>query len=196
MHAGAYNGTIGSQVEPGVRLPLEQQLRACSAARSNPVPVQLLRKYIAYARTFVAPVLSAEAKDVRIPHHLRSKDHMNTHACATSPEACPAQALLVHQLLLPQRNTIYLQLITLQGECTLSMFAPGTKTCGTCLQALQAFYLKARRGGATPVTGLPVNLRLLETLIHLCEARARADLRQVWPSVPGRRACMHRRAEC
>lgn len=57
--------------------------------------------------------------------------------------------------------------------------------CGPCLQALQAFYLKAKREGATPATGLPVNLRLLETLIRLCEARARADLRQVWPSVPG-----------
>ena len=57
--------------------------------------------------------------------------------------------------------------------------------CGPCLQALQTFYLKAKREGVTPVTGLPVNLRLLETLIRLCEARARADLRQVWPFVPG-----------
>lgn len=50
--------------EPGVRLSLMQQLQACAPAASNPVPVQLLRKYIAYAQTYVAPVLSAEAKEV------------------------------------------------------------------------------------------------------------------------------------
>ena len=102
MRAGAHNGKIASQGEPGVRLPLKQQLRACASATSNPVPVPLLRKYIAYAKTFVAPVLSAESKEVRFQHYLRSTYHMSSLACATPPEACPALALSVHQLLLPQ----------------------------------------------------------------------------------------------
>ena len=50
--------------ESGMRLPLEQQLQACASASCNPVPVQLLRKYIAYAQTYITPVLSAEAKEV------------------------------------------------------------------------------------------------------------------------------------
>lgn len=48
-----------------MRLPLEEQLKGCAPATANPVPVQLLRKYIAYAQTHVTPVLSAEAKEVR-----------------------------------------------------------------------------------------------------------------------------------
>ena len=47
------------------------------------------------------------------------------------------------------------------------------------LQALQRFYLKAKREGWTTVAGLATNLHLLETLIRLAEARARADLQQV-----------------
>ena len=47
-----------------------------------------------------------------------------------------------------------------------------------CLQALQSFYLRARREGSQNVAGLGPNLHLLETLIRLSEARARADLRQ------------------
>lgn len=53
-------------------------------------------------------------------------------------------------------------------------------------QALQSFYLKVSRESpsASPVTGLPVNLHLLESLVRLAEARARADLRQVLFAVP------------
>ena len=36
----------------------------CRAEGQNPVPQQLLRKYIAYAQQFVQPVLSGEAKQV------------------------------------------------------------------------------------------------------------------------------------
>ena len=36
----------------------------CRAEGQNPVPQQLLRKYIAYARQYVQPVLSGEAKQV------------------------------------------------------------------------------------------------------------------------------------
>lgn len=97
MHAGAHNGNIVSQGEPGVRLPLEQQLRACASATSDPVPMPLLRKYIAYAKTFVAPVLSAESKEVRFPHYVRLTYHMSGLACAIPPKACPAEALSVHQ---------------------------------------------------------------------------------------------------
>ena len=48
------------------------------------------------------------------------------------------------------------------------------------MQGLLAFYRKVRSGDPSTVTGLPVGLRLLESLIALSEARARADLRQVW----------------
>lgn len=49
-----------------------------------------------------------------------------------------------------------------------------------CVQALQSFYLKVRSEGCTSVTGTSPYLHLLETLIRLAEARARADLRQVY----------------
>ena len=48
------------------------------------------------------------------------------------------------------------------------------------VQALQSFYLRVRSEGCTSVTGTTPNLHLLETLIRLAEARARADLRQVY----------------
>ena len=62
--AGRKHDESACESEPRMRLPLEQQLRGCASATSNPVPFQLLRKYIAYAQTFVTPVLSAEAKEV------------------------------------------------------------------------------------------------------------------------------------
>ena len=49
-----------------------------------------------------------------------------------------------------------------------------------CVQTLQSFYMKLRSEGCTSVTGTTPNLHLLETLIRLAEARARADLRQVY----------------
>ncbi|CAL5221646.1 g3873 [Coccomyxa viridis] len=109
MHTdtGGRHEESASESEPGARLPLEQQLQACASATANPVPVQLLRKYIAYAQTYVTPVPSAEAKE-----------------------------------------------------------------------ALQSFYLRARREGSRTVAGLDPDLRVLETLIRIAEARARADLRQ------------------
>ena len=47
------------------------------------------------------------------------------------------------------------------------------------MQGLLAFYRKVRSGEPSTVTGLPVGLRLLKSLIALSQARARADLRQV-----------------
>ena len=47
------------------------------------------------------------------------------------------------------------------------------------MQGLLAFYRKVRGGDPSTLTGLPVGLRLLESLIALSQARARADLRQV-----------------
>lgn len=38
-------------------------MSGADAASSQPLPVQLLRKYIAYARAHVSPVLSEEAKE-------------------------------------------------------------------------------------------------------------------------------------
>ncbi|CAL8468614.1 g8154 [Coccomyxa elongata] len=48
----------------GGRAPLEEQLLVYTAADEDPVPPQLLRKYIAYARAHVHPVLSNDAKQV------------------------------------------------------------------------------------------------------------------------------------
>ena len=47
-----------------------------------------------------------------------------------------------------------------------------------CMQVLRAFYLdlRAKSAGA----GAPITTRQLEALVRLAEARARADLRQVW----------------
>ncbi|EIE22418.1 MCM-domain-containing protein [Coccomyxa subellipsoidea C-169] len=48
----------------GERVSLEEQLLVYTAADADPVPQQLLRKYIAYARAHVHPVLSNAAKQV------------------------------------------------------------------------------------------------------------------------------------
>ena len=47
------------------RLPLAEALRAYSMEDTEPPPLQLLTKYIAYARAHVHPKLSNEAKQVR-----------------------------------------------------------------------------------------------------------------------------------
>jgi len=50
-------------------LALRLQVPADGAAEGSLLPVQLLRKYIAYAREHVFPVLSDEAKDIlQVPH--------------------------------------------------------------------------------------------------------------------------------
>lgn len=53
----------------GGRAPLEEQLLVYTAADEDPVPPQLLRKYIAYARAHVHPVLSNKAKQVWHSNH-------------------------------------------------------------------------------------------------------------------------------
>lgn len=53
----------------GERVSLEEQLLVYTAADADPVPQQLLRKYIAYARAHVHPVLSDAAKQVRPAKH-------------------------------------------------------------------------------------------------------------------------------
>jgi hypothetical protein len=52
--------------DDGKRLPLALWLKlpADGAAEGSLLPVQLLRKYIAYARQHVFPVLSDEAKEI------------------------------------------------------------------------------------------------------------------------------------
>lgn len=60
----------GSSISSEGRPSLEERLLVYTAADADPVPPQLMRKYIAYARTYVHPSLSAAAKEVR--------------ACATS----------------------------------------------------------------------------------------------------------------
>ncbi|WIA40343.1 hypothetical protein OEZ86_013710 [Tetradesmus obliquus] len=56
----------GAAADDGKRLPLALRLKlpADGAAEGSLLPVQLLRKYIAYARQHVFPVLSDEAKEI------------------------------------------------------------------------------------------------------------------------------------
>ncbi|KAK9824829.1 hypothetical protein WJX81_003431 [Elliptochloris bilobata] len=89
------------------RHSLEERLKVYTEEDQDPLPLPLLRKYIAYARTHVHPVISSEAKEV-----------------------------------------------------------------------LRAFYLELR-AKAPAADGAPITTRQLESLIRLCEARARADLRTV-----------------
>jgi hypothetical protein len=56
-------GGTSSQAAPG-RVTLMQRLKLMGGGEEAPLPPQLLRKYIAYARAHVMPVLSDEAKDV------------------------------------------------------------------------------------------------------------------------------------
>lgn len=62
VHSGVLDGSDEQQQ----RLPLAVRLKlpADGAAEGSLLPVQLLRKYIAYAREHVHPVLSDEAKEI------------------------------------------------------------------------------------------------------------------------------------
>ena len=68
MHRAARSTQAGgsSLAGPGNRASLEDRLLLYTAADADPVPQQLLRKYIAYARAYVHPKLSDEAKQVRL----------------------------------------------------------------------------------------------------------------------------------
>ncbi len=57
------------QDEQQPRVPLEERLAEYAAGGTDPVPPQLLRKYIAYARAHVHPALSEDAKQVRLCYH-------------------------------------------------------------------------------------------------------------------------------
>jgi hypothetical protein len=48
---------------PAPPCPKRLTLTSADAASSQPLPLQLLRKYIAYARAHVTPMLSDEAKE-------------------------------------------------------------------------------------------------------------------------------------
>lgn len=63
---GGTQGGFGGGGDDEQRLPLAVRLKlpADGAAEGSLLPVQLLRKYIAYAREHVHPVLSDEAKDI------------------------------------------------------------------------------------------------------------------------------------
>ena len=54
------------------RVSLEDQLKVYTNEDADPMPPQLMQKYIAYARTYVHPTLSAAAKKVRHGCHLKS----------------------------------------------------------------------------------------------------------------------------
>lgn len=49
----------------GRRLSLTERLKVYTENDADPVPPQLMRKYIAYARRYCHPILSPEAKEVR-----------------------------------------------------------------------------------------------------------------------------------
>ena len=72
LRAGQVIDSRIPEAASGARLPLEQQLRVSASAIRNPVPPQLLRKYIAYTQLYAAPVLSAEAKEARLTHPMHS----------------------------------------------------------------------------------------------------------------------------
>jgi DNA helicase MCM8 len=57
-------GGTSSQAGGTGRVTLMQRLKLMGGGEEAPLPPQLLRKYIAYARAHVMPVLSDEAKDV------------------------------------------------------------------------------------------------------------------------------------
>ena len=49
-------------------MSLEDQLKVYGEEDADPLPQQLMQKYIAYARTFVHPTLSPDAKQVILFH--------------------------------------------------------------------------------------------------------------------------------
>lgn len=48
------------------RVSLHDQLKRYTEDDADPLPARLMQKYIAYARAYVNPVLSTEAKQVRL----------------------------------------------------------------------------------------------------------------------------------
>ena len=50
------------------RMSLEDQLKVYGEEDADPLPQQLMQKYIAYARMFVHPTLSPDAEQVILSH--------------------------------------------------------------------------------------------------------------------------------
>ena len=50
------------------RTSLEDELKVYGEEDADPLPQQLMQKYIAYARTFIHPTLSPDAKQVILFH--------------------------------------------------------------------------------------------------------------------------------
>ena len=175
----------GSRPAPGSsndeeRLSLAMRLKvpADGAAEGSLLPMQLLRKYIAYAREHVHPVLSDEAKEI-----------LQVRLLCGSTVASVKGGLEVSRLLC----LLVVQAVGIVSAFTLllsshSVFQPGcvgpaslclpcrSYRCGGCAQT---FYLSLRSSSCGGISGsLPITARQLESLVRLAEARARVELRE------------------
>lgn len=147
------------------RLPLAVRLKlpADGAADGSLLPMQLLRKYIAYAREHVHPVLSDEAKDILQVNPSAILSSVDA-PCLRGEKSCAV--------------TIY------SCKCwpaCRSSHPPSTLwgCCGNSWCAMQIFYLSLRSSSCGGISGsLPITARQLESLVRLAEARARVELRE------------------
>lgn len=161
-------------------VPLAEALRIYSDEDADPPPPQLLKKYIAYARTHVHPQLSGGARQVSLQSE-------NTTSCCQAPKLC--NLALTCKIAFCMQCKVLLQLDpeawTTHVSACLQQVQALQQSGPSCLppigfaicvaQILREFWLDMRAKSAG--TGNAVTLRQLESLIRLAEARARCDLR-------------------
>lgn len=166
----------------------------------DPLPLPLLKKYIAYARAHVHPVLSDEAKQawastltcsavpplkMRLSRPLPAPN-THTYACLNGALQHMGGSMLGaarHWRLRrdggpfttrPIRVVLATEIVLLKRVTQHHvMHAPVPRRSA---QVLRAFYLELR-ANAPAADGAPITTRQLESLVRLTEARARADLR-------------------
>lgn len=170
----------------GGRQPLLERLRA-RQPDDDPLPQQLLRKYIAYARQYVHPRLTRESQ-------LRRGGMYGAcpagKFCRTGQQPHTAQRLMHSTLDLTYTATSSPASAFLSPfpvfSCTQLLLPPArSSTCPSpslpaadAIAVLKAYYLQLRAASAADPGALPVTARQLESLVRLSEARARVELRE------------------
>lgn len=169
-----------SQIRLGAQSSLLERLQYRSAEDPAPVPQALLQTYIAYARQHVQPVLSEPARQVGPSHRAPLQSICHAHAFyRTRPmpphlqHGCKARACIYS---LPcSTSGAGRELYKQRRQSSWAATPCGQPPPALHMQLLRSFFLELR-GKQGAVEGMSVTLRQLESLLRLCEARARMRL--------------------
>jgi hypothetical protein len=175
----------------GARPTLLERLRA-KREGDDPVPVQLLRKYIAYARQYVHPRLSGlltwetGVRGWRVGVGVGPGGGRTVRATAGGRRwllakgshgellGCHAAHAPLAALCSPLRSSRS----QARGSCAAITLPPLPPLADDAVAVLKEYYLQLRAAAAADPGGMPVTARQLESLVRLAEARARVELRE------------------